>query len=67
MPRGSPRATVLVVDDDEGVRVLLRRQLASAGHTVLEANSGPEAKSSASDGWRSGAPAAARADPEAPR
>jgi len=43
MPRGSPRATVLVVDDDEGVRVLLRRQLASAGHTVLEANSGPEA------------------------
>jgi len=43
MPSRSPRATVLVVDDEEGVRHLLRRQLTSAGHTVLEASCGPEA------------------------
>jgi two-component system, cell cycle sensor histidine kinase and response regulator CckA len=43
MPSRSPRTTILVVDDEEGVRALLRRQLASAGHTVLEAGSGPEA------------------------
>ena len=43
MPSRSLRATVLVVDDEEGVRALLRRQLNSAGHTVLEAGSGPEA------------------------
>ena len=43
MPSRSPRATVLVVDDEESVRALLRRQLNTAGHTVLEAGSGPEA------------------------
>lgn len=42
MPR--PRsATILVVDDLESVRVVLRRQLASLGHTVLEAADGTEA------------------------
>lgn len=43
MPSRSRRAVVLVVDDEEGVRAVLRRQLAGAGHTVLEAGSGPEA------------------------
>jgi CheY-like chemotaxis protein len=43
MPNRSPRATVLVVDDEEPVRALLRRQLNSAGHAVLEASGGPEA------------------------
>ena len=43
MPSRSPRATVLIVDDEESVRALLRRQLNTAGHTVLEAGSGPEA------------------------
>jgi CheY-like chemotaxis protein len=42
MPR--PRtATVLVVDDLESFRVMLRRQLVSLGHTVLEAADGAEA------------------------
>jgi hypothetical protein len=39
----SPHATILVVDDEEGVRHLLRRQLDAAGHTVIEAASAPEA------------------------
>lgn len=43
MPSRSPRATVLIVDDEEAVRALLRRQLNTVGHTVLEAGSGPEA------------------------
>lgn len=43
MSSRSPRGTILIVDDEEGVRALLRRQLNSAGHTVLEAGSGPEA------------------------
>jgi two-component system, cell cycle response regulator CpdR len=42
MPR--PRAaTVLIVDDLESFRVMLRRQLVSLGHTVLEAADGAEA------------------------
>ena len=42
MPR--PRAaTVLVVDDLESFRVMLRRQLVSLGHIVLEAADGAEA------------------------
>lgn len=41
MPR--PRAaTVLVVDDLESFRVMLRRQLVSLGHIVLEAADGAE-------------------------
>jgi two-component system, cell cycle response regulator CpdR len=39
-----PRAaTILVVDDLESFRVMLRRQLVSLGHTVLEAADGAEA------------------------
>lgn len=34
---------VLVVDDQESVRALLRRELSDAGHTVLEAGDGAEA------------------------
>jgi CheY-like chemotaxis protein len=34
---------VLVVDDQESVRALLRRQLTHQGHTVLEAGDGDEA------------------------
>jgi two-component system cell cycle sensor histidine kinase/response regulator CckA len=34
---------VLVVDDQEGVRGLLRRELTDLGHTVLEAADGAEA------------------------
>jgi CheY-like chemotaxis protein len=35
--------TILVVDDQEGVRILIRRQLGEYGHTVLEASDGAEA------------------------
>jgi two-component system, cell cycle sensor histidine kinase and response regulator CckA len=35
--------TILVVDDQESVRSLLRRQLVADGHTVLEAGDGIEA------------------------
>jgi CheY-like chemotaxis protein len=42
MPRPR-RATVLVVDDLETFRVMLRRQLVSLGHIVLEAADGAEA------------------------
>ena len=34
---------ILVVDDQESVRALLRRQLTDAGHTVLESVDGAEA------------------------
>jgi two-component system cell cycle sensor histidine kinase/response regulator CckA len=34
---------ILVVDDQEGVRALLRRQLTDVGHTVLESADGAEA------------------------
>jgi two-component system cell cycle sensor histidine kinase/response regulator CckA len=34
---------ILVVDDQEGVRALLRRELSERGHTVLEAGDGAEA------------------------
>ena len=40
-PRGTE--TVLVVDDDEGVRNLAKRILASSGYTVLTAGTGDEA------------------------
>jgi CheY-like chemotaxis protein len=40
----TPRAaTILVVDDQDSVRVATRRQLVALGHTVLEASDGPEA------------------------
>jgi two-component system, cell cycle sensor histidine kinase and response regulator CckA len=35
--------TVLLVDDQEGVRALLRRELSGRGHQVLEAADGAEA------------------------
>jgi two-component system cell cycle sensor histidine kinase/response regulator CckA len=40
LPRGG---TVLLVDDQEGVRALLRRELSRRGHQVLEASDGAEA------------------------
>ncbi len=36
-------ATILVVDDDEGIRSLLKQELAEAGYTVNEATNGKEA------------------------
>ena len=39
----SPRATVLVVDDEEGLRGLIRRLLQDEGYTVLEAHNGVSA------------------------
>ncbi|HWB41224.1 MAG TPA: response regulator [Gemmatimonadales bacterium] len=38
-----PTGTILLVDDEDGVRVTLRRQLTAQGHTVLEASHGAEA------------------------
>ena len=43
MPDHSRFGVILVVDDQEGVRTLLRRQLSDRGHTVLEAADGAEA------------------------
>jgi CheY-like chemotaxis protein len=37
------RATILVVDDVEHIRIVLRRQLTAEGHTVLEADDGAKA------------------------
>jgi hypothetical protein len=42
-PRPVEGTTVLVVDDDRGVRDVARRVLAEAGHEVLVANDGDEA------------------------
>ncbi len=39
----APPGIILVVDDEENLRALLRRQLAGAGHTVLEAVDGADA------------------------
>ena len=36
-------ATILIVDDEDEVREVLRRELASQGHVVLEARNGLEA------------------------
>ena len=38
-----PTGTILLVDDEDGIRVTLRRQLVAQGHTVLEASHGAEA------------------------
>jgi CheY-like chemotaxis protein len=43
MTDASPVGIILVVDDQEGVRAVLRRQLSEHGHTVLEAGDGAEA------------------------
>jgi len=43
MPNPPRPGIVLVVDDQESVRALLRRELSDAGHTVLEAGDGAEA------------------------
>ncbi len=37
------KATVLVVDDESSIRELVTEKLRSAGYSVLEASSGPEA------------------------
>ena len=42
MPDHSRVGIILVVDDQEGVRGLLRRELTERGHTVLEAADGAE-------------------------
>ncbi len=42
MPDHSRVGIILVVDDQEGVRALLRRELSERGHTVLEAGDGAE-------------------------
>jgi two-component system, cell cycle sensor histidine kinase and response regulator CckA len=39
----APVGIILVVDDQEYVRVMVRRQLTDQGHTVLEASDGAEA------------------------
>src|SRR5919112_631523 len=38
-----PTGTILLVDDEDGIRIALRRQLVARGHTVLEASHGEEA------------------------
>src|SRR5688500_13228027 len=44
MPTSAAR-TILIVDDEDGIRITLRRQLTAQGHTVLEASHGIEALS----------------------
>jgi two-component system cell cycle sensor histidine kinase/response regulator CckA len=39
----SHSGTILIVDDEDGIRATLRQQLAAQGHTVLEASHGIEA------------------------
>jgi CheY-like chemotaxis protein len=43
MPGHSRSGIILVVDDQDNVRAMLRRQLSDQGHTVLEAGDGAEA------------------------
>ena len=43
MPGHSRSGIILVVDDQDNVRAMLRRQLNDQGHTVLEAGDGAEA------------------------
>lgn len=42
MPGPARTGIILVVDDQESVRAMLRRQLSDLGHTVLEAADGAE-------------------------
>ena len=42
-PCPRPSGTILLVDEEDGVRVALRRQLTALGHTVFEASDGAEA------------------------
>ncbi len=62
-PRGAAERRVLVVDDDEGTRRLLRFELEPYGLTVLEASDGREALAVA----RGGAPDAILLDVVMPR
>jgi CheY-like chemotaxis protein len=39
----SRSAAILIVDDEDGIRAILRQQLAAQGHNVLEASHGIEA------------------------
>jgi two-component system, cell cycle sensor histidine kinase and response regulator CckA len=39
----TPTGTILLVDDEDGIRIALRRLLVAHGHTVLEASHGAEA------------------------
>ena len=43
MPDPPRVGTILVVDDQDGVRALIRRELSEHGHTVLEAADGADA------------------------
>jgi len=42
-PRGVPTGTILLVEDDPGLRATIRRVLAQAGYKVIEASGGGEA------------------------
>lgn len=42
MPDPGRAGIILVVDDEESIRAMLRRQLSDRGHTVLEAADGAE-------------------------
>ena len=44
-----PRPTILVVDDEAGVRVMVARMLALSGYSVISAQSGEEAVSIVQD------------------
>jgi CheY-like chemotaxis protein len=43
------RGTILLIEDDDGVREIARRVLAQAGYTVIEAGDGSEALDLAAD------------------
>ena len=45
----APRPTILVVDDEAGVRVMVARMLSLAGYSVVSAQSGEEALSIAQE------------------
>ena len=47
-----PTSSILLIEDDEGLRVILARQLRAKGHTVAEAASAEEAVALLRDGLR---------------